>query len=285
MKTPHILTYAERRFTLHGIDISALQWPGVGLPVLALHGWLDNAASFLPLAPLLKDVSLLAPDLPGHGRSDHLPAAAEYHLADNCHWIVALADAMGWETFSLIGHSMGAAAASIAAAALPQRVDKLILIDGLGPLAFSPQQEVERLRQRLGLSSPTTRPRAFADLESAVQVRQRLGRFPITEDAATLITRRGMTRHPDGYRWSHDERLKLPGTHYYSEEQSEGILRAIEAPTLLLSGDDGAFRDWEGLARRKACIRQLQHLTLPGGHHLHMEQPEAVAAAINDFLR
>ena len=53
-----------------------------GSPVLALHGWLDNSASFDRLAPLLPGLRLVALDLPGHGRSEHRAASAAYHFVD-----------------------------------------------------------------------------------------------------------------------------------------------------------------------------------------------------------
>ncbi len=59
--------------------ITGLRAGAEGTPkVLALHGWLDNAASFVPLAAQLADIDLVAPDLPGHGHSAHLPAGADY---------------------------------------------------------------------------------------------------------------------------------------------------------------------------------------------------------------
>lgn len=265
--------------------MAALEWHEGDMPVIAIHGWLDNAASFQPIAPLLKNTHLLAPDLIGHGHSDHLPESADYHLADGCRWIVALADAMGWERFALIGHSMGAAIASITAAAVPERVAGLLMIDGIGPLAVRPEQEVKRLRLLFYEAAKGEKPaRPWHDIDSAVKVRQRLGRFAIGTDAATLLARRGMVKTEDGYLWRHDERLQEAGTHYYSEEQAETILRNIEAPTMLISADDGAFVGWKGLESRKACIPQLKHVGLHGCHHLHMEHPKAVAMVINDFL-
>jgi pimeloyl-ACP methyl ester carboxylesterase len=273
----------QRHFDIHGLRLAALEWPGQGLPVIALHGWLDNAASFMPLAPHLEGIHLLALDLPGHGHSQHLPPAAGYHLADNCRWVVALADAMGWQRFALLGHSMGAAAATITAAAAPQRITGLALVDGLGPLAFTPEQEVARLRQ-LFSAQPARPHRPFADRGTAVRVRQQLGRFPIASEAARLIIERGMIAVDGGFAWRHDPRLKGPNTHYYDEAQAEGVLRGIEAETLLISADSGSFRGWQGLARRKQCVARLEHVVLPGGHHLHMESPQAVAAILNRYF-
>jgi len=273
----------EREFLLHGLKVAALEWSGEGVPVIALHGWMDNAASFLPLAEHLENVHLIAPDLVGHGHSEHLPPSAGYHLADHCRWVVALADALGWERFVLLGHSMGASAASITAAAVPQRVMGLVLLDGLAPLAFTTEQEVQRLQQLFTPGRPKP-ARPFESLDSAVTVRQRLGRFPIADEAARLLTERGMRRVDGGFLWRHDPRVAGPSTHYYSAEQAEGILRAIEADALLISAEEGALAGWQGLERRKACVEHLQHVTLPGRHHLHMETPLAVAAVIQDYF-
>lgn len=106
----------ERSFTYKDLTLSALEWEGEGLPVLALHGWLDNAASFSPLAPYLSQHHVVAVDLPGHGHSSHLPASAHYHLADNLYWIESVLEALSWRRCVLLGHSMGAAICSLTAA-------------------------------------------------------------------------------------------------------------------------------------------------------------------------
>ena len=69
------VTSREVRFTLPSIEVAAKVWgkPG-GLPVIGLHGWLDNAATFDLIAPHLEGVYLVALDLPGHGLSGHMPA-------------------------------------------------------------------------------------------------------------------------------------------------------------------------------------------------------------------
>ena len=106
--------------------------------VLALHGWLDNAASFLPLAPFLDGIELVAIDMPGHGRSAHLPAGADYAFAGALANLLDVADTLGWDRFGLLGHSMGGAIASLLAAACPERVTRLLAIDAIGTLAETP---------------------------------------------------------------------------------------------------------------------------------------------------
>ena len=76
-------------------QLAALRNDGSGPRVLALHGWLDNAASFLPMAPYLRDFDLVALDLPGHGRSMHLPPGADYSFPGAIANVLDAADALG----------------------------------------------------------------------------------------------------------------------------------------------------------------------------------------------
>lgn len=76
----------EVRLSLGHIELAAhLFGPADGLPVIALHGWLDNANSFARLAPRLKGLRIVALDLAGHGYSEHRPPGAGYALADYAH--------------------------------------------------------------------------------------------------------------------------------------------------------------------------------------------------------
>ena len=82
-----------------------------GKPLLiALHGWLDNSASFLPLAPHLGDFHLICVDLPGHGHSDH--KTTPYVFVDWLDDLYQIVQEAGWSRFTLLGHSLGALIAS-----------------------------------------------------------------------------------------------------------------------------------------------------------------------------
>src|SRR3546814_5071589 len=87
---------AERRITLAPLQLAAQVWGNdTSPPLLALHGWLDNAGSFPRLAPLLAtEYQVIALDLPGHGHSDHLAAGARYHYLHYAPLVLAAADAL-----------------------------------------------------------------------------------------------------------------------------------------------------------------------------------------------
>src|SRR5690606_21878355 len=129
-RTRRVALMRELELDIPAGRIAGLRWGEPGAPrVLALHGWLDNAASFVPLAAEFErigtQVDLVAPDLPGHGRSAHLAQGADYSFAGALHSVLDIADALGWDRFALLGHSMGAGIASLVAAGAPGRVERL----------------------------------------------------------------------------------------------------------------------------------------------------------------
>ncbi len=253
-----------------------------GVPLLALHGWLDNAASFLPMAPLLTGYDLVALDMPGHGRSFHYPDDAEYSLFSTILDLLAAADTLGWERFAVLGHSMGGAIASVLAAAAPERIEYLYLIEALGPLSGSEDSTASRLRdavaQRRALD--TKRKRVFADPELAVQARMHTVVAALDEASSRLLIERGIRAVEGGFEWSSDTRLTLPTAVRMSEAQVHDCLRSIACPVALLVAEPTppyfmpALRD-----SRVACVPEIRSVSLTGSHHLHMTHPaEAIAA-------
>lgn len=252
-------------------------------PLLALHGWLDNAASFLPMAPLLSRYRLVALDMPGHGRSFHYPDDAEYSLFSTILDILAAADALGWERFSLLGHSMGGSIASLVAAAAPDRVVSAHLIEALGPLASDAPSTAVRLqdavqrRRALDLG----RKRVFTDIELAIQARMHTPVAAVDEPTARLLVQRGVRAVDGGYLWSSDARLTLPTAVRMTEEQVQDCLRAIRCPVHLLLADPPPPYFPPGLREmRIACVPDLRWQELAGGHHLHMTHPAETVAAL-----
>ncbi len=282
----------EKTFTLSGYKVTAKYWNRAKAQcVIALHGWLDNAASFDLLAPLLPECNILALDLVGHGRSDHKPLGSHYYLADNVIDVMEVADAMGWQQFTLLGHSMGAAVAGLVAAALPDRVEQLILIDGLGPLSSPPEKAghllKESVKQHIAHSSKKM-PR-YASIEAAVQARAE-GLNKLTLPAARLLCERGLIVFPNGeYTWSTDPRLRHTSAMRFTEPQVLNLLSEVECRCLLVQAQDSIFNDFSemGFAQRAQQLKNATHHIAPGGHHLHVEAEhvDKVAELILDWLK
>lgn len=272
-------------------ELSALCNDGHGPRVLALHGWLDNAASFLPLVPHLGDIELVAIDLPGHGHSAHLGAGGDYSFAGSIASVLDAADALGWGRFRLLGHSMGGAIASLVACASPERIERLVTIEALGVLTEVPERTGIRLREAVAAQRAlkSKRLRVFPDLDSAVRARFGASRAPgagLEPELLRLLVERGVRAVDGGFVWSSDPRLTLPTSVRMTQAQVDSLLAGIECPTLALFADPPQpyLPDAER-RRRVAALPNGRMEVLAGGHHLHMQQPERVAAVIADFLR
>jgi pimeloyl-ACP methyl ester carboxylesterase len=257
-----------------------------GPKLLALHGWLDNAASFIPLLAPLAEFDVVALDLPGHGGSAHRLPGYDYVFVDWIHDVLDALDALGWSRASLLGHSMGGVIATLVASAMPARVERLALIEALGPLAGKAEEAATQLQRavlaRRALDTNKA-PRVIADIELAVNAR--LAVSDMTRDAARLIVTRNLRPVEGGFAWRSDPRLTLPSHVRTDESFIRQWIRAIEAPTLVIAADPAPpYFTAQTRDARVAELRDGQMAVLAGGHHLHMEQAAVVAAVLRPFL-
>ena len=278
------MTLQPFQLQLGGARVAGLRQHGEGARVLALHGWLDNAASFAPLAAHLADLDLVLLDLPGHGRSAHLPPGASYTTPAAITHVLDVADALDWDRFALLGHSMGAGIASLTAA-VSDRVQCLVAIEALGGLRGPEEETAQRLREHVEASRllPQKRLRVFPDL--AAPIRARMMANQLSADSARLLVERGVAEVPGGYSWCSDPRLMLPTAVRMSEAQIDNLLQAIACPTQVIYATPAQSYYPEPLrSDRLRHLRDGRLAVLPGNHHVHMESPAEVAAIIAPFL-
>ena len=273
MQTP-----TESTIQLAHLSLRAQRWGDTSRPpLLALHGWLDNAGSFARLAPLLAERHhVIALDLPGHGHSDHLPAGASYYYLDYVRDVLAAADALPLSRYTLLGHSLGAGVASLVAAATPERIDRLLLIEGLGPLGDDGSRTLERFREATAPRGGGKRLRVFRDIDQAVQARSMVSGLPT--DQARSIVERGLVETDGGWRWRSDPQLTRPSATRMAESQVRALLRGITMPTSLMLAQPAApYLPPGPMQARAECVPQISVSHMDGGHHLHLEQPQAIA--------
>ncbi|GAB2536897.1 alpha/beta fold hydrolase [Rhodanobacter koreensis] len=269
----------ERRITLPHLELGAQTWGEATLPpLLALHGWLDNAGSFALLAPLLATrYRVIALDLPGHGHSGHLGTGAGYHYLDYVQTVLAAADALQLDRYSLLGHSLGAGVAALVAAAMPGRIERLLLIEGLGPLGDDGSHTLQRFRDALTPRGDNGKPlRVFRSIEQAASARSMVSGLPA--ELARPIVERGLIETEGGWRWRSDSRLTRPSPVRLAETQIHALLRGIEAPAaLLLAQPATSYLPNAPMQARADCVADIGVSHMAGGHHLHLEHPAAVA--------
>jgi len=273
------------------LELSHLRLAAVGWgsehapPVLALHGWLDNAASFERLAPLLGELHIVALDLPSHGRSDHWPTGHIHHFVDWVPAVIGAADALGWRRFALLGHSMGAGIASLVPAVIPDRIERLVMLEGAGPMATPPEKAPEQLAAAIASEAELSAAgnRVFPDLEAAV--RARCHDSDLDRSSAELLVGRGIETTADGVRFTHDPRMKSRSRLRFTEDQVRAFLSAIRCPTLVVRASSGWPLPPDFIAGRIAMIPDARSEQVEGGHHVHLTHPERVAPIVREFLR
>ncbi len=281
--------FEEVRLSLPHIELAAhLYGPEDGQPVIALHGWLDNAASFARLAPKLVGLRIVALDFAGHGHSDHRPAGASYVIWDHVHDVLQVAEQFGWQRFSLLGHSMGAIVSVLVAAALPERVERLALIDGLIPYTGEPDSAPQRLGEALKaqMALAGKRKPVYAEFERAVEARMR-GVGAVSREAAELLAQRGLMPARGGYTWRTDSRLTLPSPMRLTHAHALAFVEQLQCPVNLVLAEQGMLLAQPRLMDLLAG-RPIIQSRLPGGHHLHLDDEEGaqlVADCFNSFLR
>ena len=275
----------ETSFLRRGRTLAAKRWHEGGVPTFALHGWLDNANSFDPLAPGLPELDIVALDFAGHGRSDHrhpdVPYRGDFDIED----CLAVADELGWERFNLIGHSMGAEYGSQLAGLFPERVTRLVCIDGFAD-SVTPMELVEARRKSVarGLANAGQGPRVFP---SVAAMADRVVAATGQERAAVMtLLQRGHKAAEGGVTWATDPRLRHDGMQLVVVEELLELAARTTAPTLVIEATQG--QEWfrKSIARIRPVHPALEVVEIAGSHHLHMVVPAAgeVLAAIRKFL-
>ena len=268
--------------SLHGLQFGDPQ----GEPVLALHGWLDNAASFTHLAPLLHGYNVVAIDLPGHGLSDHWADFNHYHLWAAVEDIELILDELGWQTCHLLGHSMGAGMSVLYAGTFPKRLKSLTLIEAIGPMAGDYEGAPERLANAiLTMKSHNKALKSQPSMDHFVKTRL-AGPLKLSRESSELLMLRGVKTHENGFSWRNDKRLKYASMMRLPEPMILSFLQHIQAPVLGIFAHDGLFKPasiesrWQAITASK-CIHWLD-----GGHHLHLDgDVPAIAAIVCGFLQ
>ncbi|WP_028388610.1 alpha/beta fold hydrolase [Legionella fairfieldensis] len=270
--------------SIPGFTIAYKSWGDVNLPpLLALHGWLDNANSFDPLASYLSEhFHLIAIDLPGHGYSSHLPSGCYYHFTDAIFVTLQIIKALGFDQVHLLGHSMGACLASLVAGVAPEHILSLMLIEGLGPFS-SPEQTCREQLAYYGhyLKSNAKRARSYSSPLLAAQARAKQGYLSL--EYIEILCQRGLEKKGEVYYWRHDRRLLNASPLRMTENQILSCLEGIVAKSFLIWADQGfAFHD-QIMRKRMQAVKHLKVIELAGGHHVHMEKPDAVAQRLIEF--
>ncbi len=255
-------------------------------PTLVLcHGFLDQAYGFDRVARRLAAVGIrcVAFDFRGHGRTEWVGAGGYYHFPDYVLDLDCLLTALGLARVHLLGHSMGSTVAAMFAGTRPERVDHLVLVEGLGPPAPAADDLPGRFRTFLdGVQKAAprrTRERPMASVDEAL-ARMRATHPELDDELGRFLAEKATREAEDGgrvFRFDPLHRTMAPVP--FRPDAFRAFLRAIRAPTLVVFGDRGMRVPDED--ERLACIAGATRVVLPDvGHMVHWFADEALAARI-----
>lgn len=282
-------------------DMAGKWWgPRDVRPILLIHGWQDSCGSFDCLVPLLpRDLSYLAIDLPGHGRSSWIPNGLNYYCFDFAFVILELCERLNWTKVSLIGHSMGAVIAFYFASLFQAKLDFVIAVDTLKARIPLPKYAAERIQtigEHLQVANRRNRNGSTPPLYTYKELRDRFADGWAGEvDADKLdhiIARsaRQSTDDPSTYYIARDSRVKSILDIYLSHETGLDLLRRIRVPYLFFRGNDGSFTELRKyLDQTIEVFRQsnplFKTIRVNGSHYFHLNHPESIASDVTEFIR
>jgi len=272
---------------IRGLRCHVRRWGDPARPQLFItHGWLDVSATFQPLVePLLDRWQVLMFDWRGFGYSEWPQDG--YWFPDYVADLEGVLDHYSPEQpVLLVGHSMGAQAVALYAGARPERVRKLICLDGIGLPDMALQRAPKKLRRWLDDVKQLPGVKTYESFEQLAE-RVRAKHTRLTPEHALFIAR--CWGQEDAYgriRLCADPKHILAGPQLYRAAEAEEVWKQITAPTLFIdAADSNVALPAEERVRRRACFRDQRVVTIPNaGHMLHFDAPEATAREIAAFM-
>jgi pimeloyl-ACP methyl ester carboxylesterase len=266
-------------------------------PLVMVHGWMDVAASWqFVVDAFAQDRHVIAPDWRGYGLTE-LPHTDSYWFPDYLADLDFLLDHYaGGEAVDLVGHSMGGNIAMLYSGVRPDRIRRLVNLEGFGMPATRPAQAPGRYAKWIGeLKSYHRGELALKTYESAQGVAQRLMKTNrrLAADKAEWLAQHWGRRQPDG-KWHilGDPAHKIINANLFRVDEVLEIYKAIQAPVLAVeASDDSLSQWWQGrftLAEYHERLKAVSHLQMghitDAGHMLHHDQPRQLARLIEEFI-
>ncbi len=284
---PAIETYISQRLRLRYLD-----WGNRDAPLLLLvHGGRDHARSWDWVArDLRRDWHVVAPDLRGHGDSQWA-IGSSYSLIDYVLDVAQLLKVLDRFPVTILGHSLGGSISLHYTGIYPDRVSKVIAIEGLGPspdmiASFKGRGAHERMldwvREMQGLAR--RHPHRYATLDEAI-TRMRDANSRLSEEQARHLTIHGAQREEDGsWVWKFDNFTRAVSPYMFNVPDAQDLWGAITCPTLLVRGTESWASDPSIDGRGKA-FRNARVVNVEGaGHWVHHDRLDEFLRIAREFL-
>ena len=279
--------YISQRLRLHYVDWGNESAP----PLLLIHGGRDHARSWDWVArDLRRDRHVFAPDLRGHGDSAWA-IGASYSMVDFVLDVAQLLEALGRFPVTIVGHSLGGAIALQYAGVFPERVQRLVAIEGLGPppdaiRARSETPAWKRMEDWIGQMRglATRRARRYPSIQAAAARMLEENTF-LSEPQAHHLTVHGVMRNEDGtYSWKFDNYVRAFAPFRFDAEDMRSLWSRIACPTLLIRGTESWAGDPAEDGRIEAFRSARRVNVEKAGHWVHHDRLEEFLRVLREFL-
>ena len=282
----------SRSFTSQRLALNYVDWGNDGAPMLVLlHGGRDHSRNWDWVAQALRgNFRIVAPDLRGHGDSAWSPDG-DYAITSYVCDLVELIEHLGAAKATLLGHSLGGNIAVRYAAAYPEKVERLVAIEGLRPppdieAHRASQTAAEHLREWLDERRRVTAraPRRYASLDDALARMQAMNGH-LSDTQARHLTEHAVRRNEDGsFSWKFDERVRSFSPADFTDAEMAELYAAIACPTLLVYGRDS----WATNPAEDGRLDQFRHARVAlfddAGHWVHHDRLDAFLTEVRAFL-
>ena len=280
-------SYMSQRLKLHYAD-----WGNAGAPPLLLvHGGRDHCRSWDWVAQQLSaDWHVIAPDLRGHGDSQWA-ADGCYGVMDHVYDLAQLIHQMDAGPVTIVAHSLGGNISLRYTGLYPDKVKKLVAIEGLGP---SPTMQAERAKVAFAdrwrkwivdkRAAAGRLPKRYPTLQAALE-RMRSENAYLTAEQARHLTVHGANRNEDGsYSWKFDNHWMVWPFYDMPEDEVEALWGQINCPTLLMYGANS----WASNPEKDGRLAHFNTARVvefaDAGHWLHHDQFDRFMAELKAFL-
>lgn len=279
--------YTSQRLQLHYVD-----WGNCGAPpLILLHGGRDHSRSWDWVAERLRhDYRIIAPDLRGHGDSQWSPDG-DYSMASLVFDLAELIHQLDLAPIAIVGHSLGGNIATRYTGLYPEKVVRLVTIEGLGPsptlIAERDAQPFEqRMRKWVEAQRALSRrqPRRYGTFEEAL-TRMALQNAHLTPDQARHLTEHGVKRDTEGnFSWKFDTYARSISPVDITSDQLHALWSRIDCPTLLVYGAN-SWASNPAVDGRLAYFKTARVALIErAGHWVHHDQLDAFLGAVGEFL-
>ncbi len=276
----------SRYFTSQRLELHYLVWGDEAKPpIILVHGTRDHARSWQRTAEALADrYCVYAPDLRGHGDSAWA-IGGNYSIIDYALDLHALGEAIGREPYTIVGHSLGGGVSLQYAGTFPEKVSRLVTIEGLGRI-WERERRPAHERMRVWIESMHRLEgrtlHIYPTIEAAT-ARMREANRHLSPELAHFLTEHGVRRAEGGFAWKFDNYTHAGSPYEFNMEDARDLWNQITCPMLILWGkeswgsrpvkmDLSAFHNYRAVEIDDA------------GHWLHHDQFETFMGHVNAFL-